>query len=261
MSLSTMRLVAVGAATGLAAAVLTAWAVGTQSDWMPVRPAAVPRVVRASTPPHAPRARLVSHVHHVEGPLPAIARRGPAGALPQYPVLSVASPAQRTRAAALLGRIRRGARAWSTPRAATAAGFGLTPVRRTSTIGYLHAENRVFAHDGRYLDPGRPEALIYANGRGRRTLVGAMFAMPRNTLGPTPGGPITRWHTHRVCVRGAQRGLTPRPDGTCPPGTRAIQGSEMLHVWFTSDLRSAFAIHAPEPELCRDRLLPAGYCA
>jgi hypothetical protein len=34
----------------------------------------------------------------------------------------------------------------------------------------------------------------------------------------------------------------------------------MMHVWFTRDLRSAFAIHAPEPELCRDSLLPAGTC-
>ena len=34
----------------------------------------------------------------------------------------------------------------------------------------------------------------------------------------------------------------------------------MMHVWFTRDLRSAFAIHAPEPELCRDGLLPAGTC-
>jgi hypothetical protein len=34
----------------------------------------------------------------------------------------------------------------------------------------------------------------------------------------------------------------------------------MLHVWFTRDLRSAFAIHAPEPELCHAGLLPAARC-
>jgi hypothetical protein len=34
----------------------------------------------------------------------------------------------------------------------------------------------------------------------------------------------------------------------------------MMHVWFTGDLRSAFAIHAPEPELCRAGLLPAATC-
>jgi hypothetical protein len=36
--------------------------------------------------------------------------------------------------------------------------------------------------------------------------------------------------------------------------------SEMLHVWFTRDLRSAFAIRAPEPELCTAGLLPHSYC-
>jgi hypothetical protein len=34
-----------------------------------------------------------------------------------------------------------------------------------------------------------------------------------------------------------------------------------MHVWFTSDLRSAFAILAPAPELCAAGLLPVGYCA
>ena len=31
----------------------------------------------------------------------------------------------------------------------------------------------------------------------------------------------------------------------------------MLHVWFTGELRSAFAITAPQPELCADGFLPA----
>jgi hypothetical protein len=35
----------------------------------------------------------------------------------------------------------------------------------------------------------------------------------------------------------------------------------MMHLWFTGDLRSAFAIHAPEPELCAADLLPAAHCA
>jgi hypothetical protein len=37
-------------------------------------------------------------------------------------------------------------------------------------------------------------------------------------------------------------------------------GSEMMHIWFTQDLRSAFAIHAPVPELCRDGLIPRRHC-
>ena len=91
-------------------------------------------------------------------------------------------------------------------------------------------------------------------------LVGAMFSVPRGVLGPTPGGPIDRWHSHLVCVRGDKRGLTPRADGTCPEGSATTQGSGMLHVWFTADLRSAFAVHSPVPELCRDGLLTPKAC-
>ncbi|WP_411277783.1 hypothetical protein [Gaiella sp.] len=87
-----------------------------------------------------------------------------------------------------------------------------------------------------------------------------MFSVARGVLGPTPGGPLTRWHSHIVCVNGIKRGLTPRPDGTCPEGARKAQGSEMLHLWFTQDVRSAFAVHAPVPELCRDGLLTKKAC-
>ena len=114
----------------------------------------------------------------------------------------------------------------------------------------------------RLLDPRDPKALIYANMPGRRPLVvvGVMFSVKRSELGPTPGGPITRWHAHLVCAAGGNRGLKPRNDGSCPKGRRLRQGSEMLHLWFTSDLRSAFAIRAPEPELCRDGILPQAAC-
>jgi hypothetical protein len=35
----------------------------------------------------------------------------------------------------------------------------------------------------------------------------------------------------------------------------------MMHIWFTRDLRSAYAVHAPWPELCAARLLPSATCA
>ena len=55
-------------------------------------------------------------------------------------------------------------------------------------------------------------------------------------------------------------GLAPRADGSCPPGATPRQGSEMMHVWFTHDLRSAYAIHAPERELCVAKKLPRDRC-
>lgn len=153
---------------------------------------------------------------------------------------------------------------WRTPRAAAAAGFELERRKRAAgdrSLGILHAEHRRFRNDAQDLDPRRPETLVYANEPGRAlVLIGVMFSMARAEHGPTPGGPLTRWHMHSVCVSGEKRGLAPRPDGRCPRGTTRRLGSEMLHVWFTHDLRSSFAIHAPEPELCAAGLLGRARC-
>ena len=196
--------------------------------------------------------------------LPAETLRGPAALLLQYPTISLATPRQRARAERLRREILLATRAWRDPRTAAAAGFRTTrPARRrgNSSVLWFHSEHRGFHHDDAYLDPKRPDTIIYADVPGRPlVLVGVMFSMPRGLRGPTPGGPITRWHTHRVCARGNARGLTPRRDGSCPRGTTSRQGSEMMHVWFTRDLRSTFAIHAPVPELCVARLLPRGRC-
>jgi hypothetical protein len=199
-----------------------------------------------------------------DGLLPPGTMHGPITRLRQYPVLSLATPKQRRAAKRLLERTKAGTRRWLEPADAAAAGFGNTRVARKpgdTTIHWMHAEHRGFRRDGRTLDPRRPETLIYANVPGRPlVLVGVMYGVKRGVHGPTPGGPITRWHRHLVCVHGKQRGITPRPDGSCRPGWHKFLGSEMLHVWFTNDLRSAYAIHAPEPELCVARLLPSGRC-
>ena len=197
--------------------------------------------------------------------LPAGRRHGLAHHLRQYPDVALASTRQTIAAERLLTDLHTAALRWRTLRRAAAAGFDLHTTARSAggtTPHYLHAESRRFARDGRYLDPQRPEALIYANVPGRPlVLIGVMFSMPRGIRGPTPAGPIARWHFHRVCARGNDRGLKPLADGSCPPGETLGEGSEMLHVWFTNDLRSAYAIHAPEPELCAAHLLPKGYCA
>jgi hypothetical protein len=192
-------------------------------------------------------------------------RHGLAAHLVQYPDLSLARPADRLAAERLLARGQAATLRWRDAKAAKRSGFDTHLARRAPgdrTIGWLHAEHRRFSADRHVLDPTRPEALIYATQPGHApVLVGAMFSVPRGVRGPTPAGPIARWHSHVVCVRGDERGLAPRANGTCPRGTIKTQGSEMLHVWFTSDLRSAFAIHAPVTELCRDRVLGARACA
>ena len=190
-------------------------------------------------------------------------RHGLAAHLQQYPDLSLATAAQKKAARRLLERARAASERWKNVTAAKASGFNTHLAKRApgdSSIGYLHAEHRRFSADRHILDVKRPESLIYATQPGHRpVLIGVMFSVPRGVRGPTPAGPIDRWHSHLVCMKGHKRGLAP-VDGRCREGSRLTQGSEMLHLWFTRDLRSAFAVHAPVAELCRDGLLTPQAC-
>jgi hypothetical protein len=78
-------------------------------------------------------------------------------------------------------------------------------------------------------------AITYAESSGVTTvphdLVGAMWSTRDGEVGPTPAGPILRWHSHIVCKEGKKRGMKPPASGVCPTGSRLQQGaSEMLHV-------------------------------
>ena len=227
-----------------------------------VASACVALPAQASAP--APKPGILCTLAPGQTSLAPGARHGLAAHLLQYPDLALATPAQKAAAVDLLARARAASVRWRDVKVARAHGFDTHLAKRApgdTAVGYLHAEHRRFSADRRYLDPKRPESLIYATEPGRKpVLVGIMFSVPRGVRGPTPAGPIARWHSHVVCMRGHERGLAPAAGGGCPKGTRMTQGSEMLHLWFTSDLRSAFAVHAPVPELCRDGLLSPTAC-
>ena len=199
--------------------------------------------------------------------LPPTARHGLIDHLLQYPAVDLATRTERARARDILARLVAAAsgQSWQSPAAAERAGYDTRTAPRKPgdlSVRFFHAERRQEPRRGPLLDPTRPKALIYANAPGRPlVLVGAMWSTRDGELGPTPAGPIMRWHSHVVCKRPGRRGLKPPPSGECPPGARLMQGtSEMLHVWFTSDLRSAFAIRAPKPELCEASLIPPRSC-
>ena len=199
--------------------------------------------------------------------LPPTARHGIVNHLPQYPVVSLATPPQRARARRILTRLEAAADRgdWRDVRSAARAGYDTRsrPRRRGDTsVFFFHAERHEEPRGRSIFDFTRPKALIYANAPAAPlVLVGAMWSTRDGEVGPTPAGPILRWHSHVVCKEGTKRGLKPPPGGKCPPGSRLTQGaSEMLHVWFTGDLRSAFAISAPQPELCAVGLLPRDHC-
>ena len=199
--------------------------------------------------------------------LPATARHGVIDHMLQYPAVDRATPKQRRRARAILGQLVAAAERgnWKSTAAAERAGYDTrVGVRAPSdrAAHFFHAERHEEARKGSIFNAARPKALIYANVPGHPLLlVGAMWSTRDGELGPTPAGPILRWHSHIVCKQGKKRGLKPPASGVCPPGSRLTQGaSEMLHVWFTPELRSAFAIRAPQPELCAAGLLPRSYC-
>jgi hypothetical protein len=224
-------------------------------------------VADGSPPPPPPTGSLVCKLPPKAKKLQAMRQHGLVQHLLQYPVVRLATLRQRVRARSLLGQLRATAKRedWSDLRAAERAGYDTRTAPRKAgdrSVHYFHAERSQEPRRRVILDPSRPKALIYANAPGRPlVLVGAMWSTRDGELGPTPAGPILRWHSHVVCKRGNRRGLKPPASGKCPAGSRLTQGtSEMLHVWFTRDLRSAFAIRAPEPELCMAALLPSARC-
>jgi hypothetical protein len=199
--------------------------------------------------------------------LPPTARHGINSHLLQYPAIRLATQRQRARARLVLDRLEAAAVRgdWRDVRAANRAGYDTRSRPRkpgNASVFFFHAERHEEPRGRSIFDFTRPKALIYANAPGRPlALVGAMWSTRDGEVGPTPAGPILRWHSHIVCKAGKKRGLKPPASGVCPPGSRLTQGaSEMLHVWFTKDLRSAFAISAPKPELCRDGYLPRAAC-
>ena len=221
-----------------------------------------PAEAQTSTPPS-----LVCKLPQGSSRLPATAGHGLIQHLRQYPTVDLATPSQRTWARIVLSRLEAAAKreSWRDRRAAALAGYDMRARPRNPgdrRVFFFHAERNEEPRGRSILDFTRPKALIYANAPGRPlVLVGAMWSTRDGELGPTPAGPILRWHSHVVCKEGTKRGLKPPASGMCPPGSRLTQGaSEMLHVWFTRDLRSAFAISAPRPELCAAGLIPQADC-
>ena len=195
-----------------------------------------------------------SHVHGTTaagtsgaagGPEPGGHRHGP-----NVPEVAAATGDERAKAEALWKASAANAGRWREPDAAAAAGFRF---RERSQAGqerrvlFLHVPNPAWRADGRVLDPARPETLVYWNGPGDRlTLVGVMYTAPRGTSGPAVGGPITRWPDPESCRDPATgRKLGGPVDGVCPPGQAYRRSGEMMHVWFTDDLATAFARRAP----------------
>jgi hypothetical protein len=194
---------------------------------------------------------------HTHGPAAAGTGNGQAApGTPEHvhganlPEVAAATDEQRAAAEALWKESMANAERWRDPEAAAAAGFRFKgdgaagPGRK---VRFLHVPNPAWRADGRVLDPAHPETLVWWNGPGGRlTLVGVMYTAAKGSHGPTVGGPITRWHDHESCRDPGTGAKLGRPvDGTCPDGQVYRRSGEMMHVWFTDDLTTAFARRPP----------------
>jgi hypothetical protein len=148
--------------------------------------------------------------------------------------------AQEQAADLLATATRTGTQRYATLDAAIAAGYELPKVRTGMAV---HLENKAFTRDGRVLDPQRPETLVFAIDGGRATLLGALFQLERaGVAGPEPGGPVTRWHAHNICLTALPPGFgIVSPFGTCPAFSVNLTTPEMMHVWVVANPRGWFA--------------------
>lgn len=128
-----------------------------------------------------------------------------------------------------------------------------TPFLTSTGLPMAHFVNKRYMTDGEVLDPSKPEALMYLETTdGEMILTGVMYTAAIGA-GPTPGGPLTMWHTHpdlcfgEVNPETGLRDFRPAAGGTCPAGTATLP-FEMMHVWLVPDSGGPFAHTPPTPD-------------
>ena len=117
--------------------------------------------------------------------------------------------------------------------------------------GFEHFVNYGFIADDAFLDPTKPESLVYQVDGDARTLVSAMFIAKQTPLDDPVlvdyGGQLMQWHNHpNLCWAGTDDG--PKvvgvldPAGNCPAGSVNAGGDNpMVHVWIAPHECGPFA--------------------
>jgi hypothetical protein len=181
------------------------------------------------------------HDHHDQH-----AARAQAGVI-MRPLGEVHHPteAQRQAAAALVDQTKQAAARYTDLNAALADGY--QPALRMEGPD-VHLEHPIRKQDGAVMDPRRPEMLVYSIDSGRATLLGVVYVMEvAGEPAPTPGGPITRWHAHNLCVSVLPPGLgVVSPYGGCPAFSISVTSPEMMHVWVVDNPAGPFADQRPD---------------
>jgi hypothetical protein len=171
--------------------------------------------------------------------------RAQAGVLMAAQGAGIPTPAQVQGAADLAARTRAALARYTDIQAAVAAAYRPT-LNRT---GYsVHLENKRYTTDGAVLDPERPEQLMYAVADGRATLLSAVYTVPyAGRSAPTPGGPLTHWHSHNICLTVIPPGFTlVDAYGGCPPFAIKTATPLMMHVWVVDNPGGPYTDGVPD---------------
>jgi len=114
-----------------------------------------------------------------------------------------------------------------------------------------HLVNVEFANDDDYLNPERPEFVMFDPPTGE--FLGVMFLAPPGTNGPQFGGPLTVWHYHPATGANLRCWSGPLPipgdwdpdTGQCRTGEERDRSPQMLHVWAIDHSDGPFATEMP----------------
>jgi len=121
-----------------------------------------------------------------------------------------------------------------------------------ASTGHEHYINMGYIVDDAFLDPSKPESLVYAVDGDQRTLVSAMFIANDRPIDDPElvdfGGGLMQWHVHENLCWGLNDagepvvvGLTDA-DGNCaPPSVHAGGNNPMVHVWIAPHECGPFA--------------------
>ncbi|HUF34210.1 MAG TPA: hypothetical protein VMN58_13480 [Acidimicrobiales bacterium] len=117
------------------------------------------------------------------------------------------------------------------------------------STGHEHYVNWSYIDDEHIFNPDFPESLVYEVNGAEKTLVAAMYMLPRGeTLETVPdiGGDLIQWHVHEdLCYTpepGAHRvGGFVQADGSCRPPLIDGPRTPMIHVWIAPHRCGPFA--------------------
>ncbi len=133
----------------------------------------------------------------------------------------------------LSGALTTAVRRFPTFDAARAAGYEFLPrsFAKQKDLDFWHLTNPAYQADRDYLNPDKPESLMYWNNPdGVPILVAFIYRVPKRTPNPSLAGPLFQWHAHRN-------------------GNGSLGRQKMAHLWLLDGLRNGFASSPPFEKL------------